>query len=96
MYWLDSTIITFIGSISRLISFCIKEEDRRLSLEQQSHKDESLTACFFFFPGFGWIDVPGFFHLIFYITHKTVDLLFRSLVGSKYVYGVYVRCSFLF
>ena len=65
MYWLDSTIITFIGSISRLISFCIKEEDRRLSLEQQSHKDESLTACFFFFPGFGWIDVPGFFHLIF-------------------------------
>ena len=39
-YWLGWTIITFIGSISsRLISFCIKQEDRRLSLEQQSHKE---------------------------------------------------------
>ena len=57
-YWFDSTIITFIGGISsKLISFCIKQEDRRLSLEQQSHKDESLSAWFFFFfPGFGWID----------------------------------------
>ena len=77
-YWFDSTIITFIGGISsKLISFCIKQEDRRLSLEQQSHKDESLSAWFLFFPGFGWIDVPGFFHEIFGSTHRTVDLLFQ-------------------
>ena len=48
-YWLSLTIIMFIGTINKLISFCINQEDRRLSLEQQSHKDESLTACFFFF-----------------------------------------------
>ena len=48
IYWLDSTVILFIRSISsRLKFFCIKQEDRRLSLKQQTHKDESLTACAF-------------------------------------------------
>ena len=48
IYWLDSTLILFIRSISsRLKFFSIKQEDRKLSLKQQTHKDESFTACVF-------------------------------------------------
>ena len=79
----------FIGSISsRLISFCIKQEDRRFSQAAVTQRWKLDCSSLFFFPwipDFGWIDVPEFFHVIFDSTHRTVDLLFRSLVGSKYV-----------
>ena len=51
----------------------------------QTGRQEVVFQATATYPGFGWIDVPGFFHVIFDSTHRTVDLLFWSLVGSKYV-----------
>ena len=67
IYWLNSTARLFISS--RLKFFCIKQEDRRLSLEQQTHKDESLTAC---------VSVLVWFYLFFLVL---AGLMYRYKLG---------------